>query len=420
MSTVLFHDARLLDTRSMRFRDGVWVLVEGNRITAVSDQPIVAENADKVDCGGRVLMPGLIDAHVHVCAARTNLGILRNLPASLITATAGEILRAMLFRGFTTVRDAGGADQGHAAAVEAGLFVGPRLFISGRAISQTGGHGDFRPPVDVPGAMMGEPCGCAHIYGGIGRIADGVAEVRRAARDEIRLGASQIKIMASGGVASPTDPVSFTQYSMEELRALVEEAEAAETYVMAHAYTPRAIQRLVHAGIRSIEHGNLIDQETAALMAERDVYLVPTLATYHALSAHGREFGFPEDSLAKLDEVLEAGTRSLEIARAGGVKMGFGTDLLGELHAYQGSEFALRAEALSAGEILAGATVVNAELMMRPGELGVVEPGALADILVVDRDPLEDLSVFGGQGEGLRVIMKDGAFVKRPAARSGA
>ncbi len=409
MGRVLFRDLRLLDTRAMELRAGLEVLVEGATVAEVGPAPLRAADAEVVvDLGGRTLMPGLIDAHVHVTAVEVNLGALQAMPPSLITAKAGRILEGMLLRGFTTVRDAGGADHGLAEAVRLGLFKGPRLPVSGRAMSQTGGHGDFRPRVDVPP----DPCGCAHAHGGIGRIADGVTEVRRAARDEIRLGASQIKVMASGGVASPTDPIHFTQYSMDELRALVEEAEAADTYAFAHAYTPRAIRRAVAAGCRSIEHGNLLDESTARLMVERGVFLVPTLATFHALARHGRELGFPEVSLRKLGDVLEAGTGALRIAREVGLKMAFGTDLLGELHRYQLSEFALRGEVLSPGEMLAGATVVAAELMNMDGEIGVIAAGAFADLLVVDGDPLASAGLLAELDSHLVAVMKEGVFVK--------
>ena len=402
-------DCTLLDTRTMRLVERSSVLVRGERIVEVAQGEIKAADAARLACRGRVLMPGLIDAHAHVTIVKVDPVSVLTQPQSLTTAMAARIMHGMLMRGFTSVRDAGGADSGLARAVEAGLFSGPRLFVSGRALSQTGGHADLRHPVD---AFMGEPCGCAHLRDMTGRIADGVSEVRRAARDEIRLGAHQIKVMASGGVASPTDPITVTQYSMEELRAIVEEAEAAETYVMAHAYAPRAIRRAVEAGIRSVEHGNLLDEATAQLMAARGAYLVPTLATYQMLASHGRDLGFPPVSLAKLDTVLTAGTRSLEIAKRAGVKMGFGTDLLGELHEHESIEFAIRAEVLSPAEIIASATIVNAEMMMRDEEIGVVAPGAFADLLVVDGNPLEDLGLLQDQGAHLALIMKSGQLVK--------
>jgi imidazolonepropionase-like amidohydrolase len=242
-------------------------------------------------------------------------------------------------------------------------------------------------------------------------VADGVPAVRRAAREELRRGATQVKIMASGGVASPTDPVWNVQYSEEEQRAIVEEAEGWRTYAMAHAYTPEAVQRAVRAGVRTIEHGNLIDAATVDLMVERGAYLVPTLVTYFAIQELGRALHFPETSLRKVEDVLAAGLNSLELCREKGVKMGFGTDLLGETHDQQSREFSIRAKVLSPAEVIRSATVVNAEILNRSGELGVVAPGARADLLVVNGNPLENLSLLEGQGQHLDVILKGGALV---------
>lgn len=407
MPDLVLTNARLLDPAAGTLQPGTSIVIREDVIADVGTDWPGIEGARSIDLGGRIVMPGLIDCHVHVTAVRLDLSPTRQLPASLVTAGASHIMRAMLMRGFTTVRDAGGADRGLKLAVEQGLFVGPRLFISGRAISQTGGHGDFRPQIDQP-----DPGAFEHWQNGIGRIADGVPEVRRAARDEIRLGADHIKIMASGGVASAADPIDFLQYSVEELDAFVDEARRAKTYVMAHAYTAEAVARCVEAGVRSIEHGNLIDERTAALMAEREAFLVPTLVTYEALAREGRQLGFSEVGLDKLQKVLEVGATSLGIAKAAGVKMAYGTDLLGDLHRCQSDEFAIRGRVLSAAEIVRSATVVGAELLRMAGRLGVVAPGAFADLLVLDANPLDDLGLLGGQGEGLRAIMKGGVFVK--------
>ena len=310
-------------------------------------------------------------------------------------------------RGFTSVRDAGGADRGLREAVEQDLFTGPRLFISGRAISQTGGHGDFRERIDSPA-----PCGCEQFVSGIGRVADGIPAVQQAVRDEIRLGANQIKIMASGGVASAADPVHFLQYSRGELDAIVDEARRADTYVMAHAYTPGAISRAIEAGVRTIEHGNLIDEAAAALMAERGAFLVPTLVTFKALATYGSQLGFPPDMLAKLTSIVEVGTRSLRIAHAAGVKMAYGTDLLGELHEHQAEEFLIRAEALPAVEVLRSATIHAAAVLNMQDRLGIIAPGAHADLVVVDGNPLDDLNLLQNQGRQIPCIVKAGKLVK--------
>jgi imidazolonepropionase-like amidohydrolase len=306
------------------------------------------------------------------------------------------------------VRDAGGADGGLAEAVEAGLVKGPRIFPSGMALSQTGGHGDVRPRT-----QMVDSCACCRGGLDLSRIADGVAECRRAARDELRKGATQIKIMASGGVASPYDPIWSLGYSEEEVRAIVEEARARRTYVMAHAYTPEAIRRSIDFGVRSIEHGNLIDRATAEHVAAAEAFVVPTLVTYDALHRFGRELGVPEVSLGKLGDVREAGLRSLEILQAARVRIGFGTDLLGPMHRHQSREFVIRAEAMTPFDIIRSATIVNAELLNRSGELGVVMAGARADLIAVDGDPLADIALLGGEGEHLSHIMKDGVFYKR-------
>jgi imidazolonepropionase-like amidohydrolase len=414
MSRLLLRNFDLLDPRADGLAGRRQLLIEGNRITAV-EASLSDAGAEVIDLGGRTLMPGLIDCHVHIMASHVRFGLASSMhiPASLVTAHAARQMRGMLDRGFTSVRDAGGADLGHKLAVEQGLFVGPRLFIAGRAISQTGGHGDFRTRVD-----HAEPCGCAHLADGIGRIADGVPAVRHAARDEIRLGADQIKVMASGGVASVADPIHFLQYSVEELEALVDEAARAGTYVMAHAYTPAAIARCVAAGVRTIEHGNLLDEPTARAMAARGAYLVPTLSTYTTLASHGAGLGFPEDGLAKLRDVLAGGTRSLAVARAAGVKIAFGTDLLGELQAYQSGEFAIRAEAMSPLEIIRSATLVGAEVLNRVGQLGIIEPGALADLIAVDGDPLSQPALLQDGAAHVALVIKDGVVVKdrlRPA-----
>ena len=407
MTAIIFAKCAVLDGTRKERRGDHHVLVEGDRIREVSDAPIKSGTARTIDLKGRTLMPGLIDAHVHVLAVDLPLDRLSDRPVTLLTLQAAKVLEGMLQRGFTTIRDAGGADGGLAEAVEEGLVHGPRIFPSGMALSQTGGHGDVRPRTQSV-----ETCACC--AGGLAgsRIADGVAECRRAARDELRKGATQIKILASGGVASPYDPIWNLQYSEEEVRAIVEEARAWRTYVLAHAYSPEAIRRSIEFGVRSIEHGNLIDRATAEHVAGADAFVVPTLATYDALHRFGRELGFTETNMAKLAEVREAGLGSLEILQRAGVKIGWGTDLLGPMHRHQSREFIIRAEAMAPFDIIRSATLVNAELLNRAGDLGVVAPGARADLIAVDGDPLTDISLLDGQGEHLTQIMKDGVFYK--------
>ena len=405
MTQVLFENAALLDVARSERRPGTNVLVDGDRIAEVSDAAIRAPGARRVDVGGRTLMPGLIDAHVHAVLTTMDLAALEKKPVTLVANEARVVLEGMLQRGFTTVRDAGGADWGLAQAIERGLIRGPRLFFSGRVLSQTGGHGDFSPREDAP-----RLCACSIRSSGFSHVADGVDAVRKAAREELRRGAFQVKIMASGGVASPSDPIWNLQYSEDEMRAIVAEAHSWRTYALAHAYTPEAIARAVRAGVRSIEHGNLIDAETATAMAQADAFLVPTLVTYFKIEELGRALGFPAVSQRKVKDVLDAGLASLEIAKAAGVAIGFGTDLLGETHVHQNEEFAIRARVLTAAEILRSATLVNASLLGRDGELGVIAPGAFADLLIVDGDPLADVTLLAEPEKNLVAVMKGGAF----------
>lgn len=264
MTITVLQGGNVLDLERGVLLEHHHVVIEGERIVEVTDRPVDLPNAQVIDVRGKTVMPGFIDCHVHVLASNANLGANATQPNILAAIRSLPILDAMLSRGFTSVRDAGGADWSLMQAVETGLIPGPRIFPSGKALSQTGGHGDFRPRGDVL-----EPCSCCFRTGAIARVVDGVEGVRLAVREEIQKGATQIKIMASGGVASPTDPIANTQYSEDEIRAIVDEAEAANTYVMAHAYTGRAIARAVRCGVRTIEHGNLVDEAAAALMHER-------------------------------------------------------------------------------------------------------------------------------------------------------
>ncbi len=405
MTDTLFTNALLLDpeagTQAERH-----VLVKGGRIAEVSDTAITAAgDARVVDLKGRTLMPGLIDGHVHVIAGTADFAAMRHWSPFYVSARASDILEAMIGRGFTTVRDAGGADFGVADAVEEGFFNGPRIRFAGHALSQTGGHGDMRGR----GENNLDQCLCC---ASLGVVCDGVAEVRKACRTEIRKGAHQIKIMVSGGVASPTDRISSTQFSIEEIRAAVEEAEAAEIYVMAHAYTARAINRALENGVRSIEHGNLLDESSCDLFVRHGAYLVPTLSTYHALAAEGVAAGLPADLHAKVFDVLDAGTRALELAHRKGVKIVYGTDLLGQMHKHQLREFAIRGEIQPAIDVIRGATTIAAELLQMTGEIGRIVPGARADMLVVDGDPLRDLGVMQDPDRFLKAVVKDGKFYK--------
>jgi imidazolonepropionase-like amidohydrolase len=408
MTITLLEGGNVLDLDRGTLLEHHHVVIEGERIVEVTDRPVDMPNALTIDVRGKTVMPGLIDCHVHVLASNANLGANAAQPNILAVIRALPILDAMLARGFTSVRDAGGADWSLMHAIETGLVPGPRIFPSGKALSQTGGHGDFRPRSDVL-----EPCSCCFRTGAIARVADGVDAVRLAVREEIQKGATQIKIMASGGVASPTDPIANTQYSEDEIRAIVDEAQAANTYVMAHAYTGRAIARAVRCGVRTIEHGNLVDEQTARLMHELGAFVVPTLVTYDALAQHGAQFGMLPASIAKVASVQRAGRESLEIYAKAGVKMGFGSDLLGDMHTFQCGEFGIRAEILGNLEALRGATTIAAEIVNMPGQLGVVAAGAIADLLVLDGNPLDDIGVVGNDGRHVRYVLQRGKIVKR-------
>lgn len=404
MTRIVFRNANLFDSFTGELNPETTIVVENGKIGTVTRGSLDVDDAQEIDVAGRVVLPGLIDGHVHVAATVPDFFKLSMMPQSLVTAQTSDILEQMLKRGYTTVRDAGGADSGLVQAIEQGHFAGPRLFIAGRALTQTGGHGDARPAF-----YPGMNCACCGAIGLLGAVADGVSEVRRAARNEIRNGATHIKVMAGGGVSTPNDPLEGTQYSIEELTAIVEEAKAARTYVMAHAYAPEAIQRAVRAGIRSIEHGNLLDLETAQLMAEYGAYLVPTLATYAAIERNGEKLGWSPAMREKADRVKHLGIEAIRIAQSAGVKIGLGSDLLGDMHACQYEEFTLRQAAMRPADILKSATSVNAEMMNQTGKIGVIAQGAHADLIVLDRNPLDDLAVFQQPGT-LRAVMKGGQF----------
>ncbi|HJW75777.1 MAG TPA: amidohydrolase family protein [Thermoleophilia bacterium] len=411
MTQLLFRNLELLDPRWDAPRGGHEVLVEGETIREVSPRPIKAPKASVVDCGRKTLMPGLIDSHVHVFLSEVYIRRLEEIPLTLMTARSVRIVRGMLERGFTTVRDTGGADWGIKTAVDSGLIPGPRLFIAGRAIGPTGGHSDSRRRTDT-----GLGCKCCNAMAFCMEIADGADAVRKAAREQIRLGADAIKLMVSGGVASPYDPLDSKQYSLAEIAAAVEEAEAFGKYAQAHAYTPEAIQRAVGQGVRTIEHGNLIDEKSAKLMKQKGAYMIANLVAYYAMKERAKEFGMTADMLAKNDMVIDGGLKSLEICKRNGVKVGYGSDLLGELMIDQSREFLLRGEVLTPIEIVRQATLVGAEIVRMEGKLGVIEPGAFADLLVVDGNPLKNLGLFQEQGKHLSAIMKGGTFHKNRLA----
>jgi len=405
-------NATLFDAASGTLKPHSTLVIEGERIASVTQQSLQVDDAVRIDAGDRVVLPGLIDAHVHVTAASHDFFHQALQPPSLTGAQSARIMRDMLHRGFTTVRDAAGADFGLQEAQAQGLYEGPRLFIAGQPISQTGGHADMRPKGMRAEGMF---CSCAGL-GIVGAIADGVGEVRRAVREQVRNGANHIKIMAGGGVSSPADPIDGTQFSVDELRAAVEEAEAANLYALAHAYSPRAVTRAVQAGVRSIEHGNLIDEATVREMKRHGAFLVPTLATYAALADEGARLGWSAAMLDKLRVVQDRGIQAVMLAREEGVPVVFGTDLLGHMHERQNSEFLLRAPAVSAIELLQSATIVAARLLRREADIGQLVPGAFADLLIVDGDPTAYAAALAQPAASMRLLMQGGRTVRSTLA----
>ncbi len=409
MAIRVIRDVRMLNLDQPEDDGRYSVVVENGLIREIKEGDLHIDGAEVIEGKGRTLMPGMIDCHVHVIASVANLGTNGRLPNTFAVLRAVPILNGMLRRGFTTVRDAGGADFALARSIEDGVIAGPRLFIAGKALSQTGGHGDFRDRFDNSDP---DPCGCCRNLGAIGRIVDGVDEVRKAVREEMRGGANQIKIMASGGVASQTDPIGNLQFSIDEIKAIVEEATSHQTYVMAHAYTSAAIKRVVELGVRTIEHGNLVDDAAAQTMAKAGAYMVPTLVTYDAMMRVGAQVGVPALALEKNEIVRMKGIEALETLKRNNVKMGLGTDLLGDMHEFQNDELTIRARVLGNLEVLRQATLNGAEIIGKQGVLGVVAEGAIADLLLVDGNPLSDISVLTGQGERIDMVMKEGKIIR--------
>lgn len=410
MTELLIRNARIVDGTGTEPTDPVEIAIEGGRIREVA--PRVKVQADAVlDLKGLTVMPGLIDCHVHVIATTANLGLNAGLPSSLVAGRSATLMRNMLMRGFTTVRDLGGADRGLQLAVEEGHFLAPRLVICGKALSQTGGHTDYRGPYS--NRDVGWYAGA---LGAMGRICDGLAEVQRAAREELKNGAQFVKVMADGGVSSPSDPVGYQVFSVEELKAIVEIAHGFGTYVSGHLYDDAAIVRALDCGFDCIEHGNLIGDDTIARAARDGVFVVPTNITYDLLARVGADFGLPPESVAKIEDVREAGLERLEKMHAAGVVMGYGSDLLGGMQSEQSGEFTLRGRYLPADAVIRSATVDAARVLRMEGQIGTLAPGAHADLIAVDGNPLKDLALLTGQGAHMPLIMKGGTAVKKAAA----
>ncbi|KAI3396806.1 hypothetical protein diail_11635 [Diaporthe ilicicola] len=417
----VFVNINVVDTTEGKILPSCKVRIQDGQITSItasfSEQPPPHQSdpghhgneAIYINSAGKYLTPGLIDAHVHI----TSVPGTADLQSAMATPAAVSAFRqpfqckAMLERGYTSVRDCGGASLALKEAISEGVFPGPRLFIAGHALSQTGGHGDRRGAHEED-ATAGVGCCAGEISGGLSEVVDGVPGVLRAARTQLRRGADFLKLMAGGGVASPTDALSGVQFTPDEMRAAADVADAAGTFATAHAYTPRAIRRAVESGIRGIEHGNFIDEETARLMADHQVYLTPTLVTYQAMADPKYAAFLPGANQEKNKQVLQQGLKSIKIAHDAGVRMCLGSDLLSFLGVEQLGEFGLRAQVLASDEVLRHATVNPARMLGQEGCLGQVKEDFIADLLILNANPLDDVTVFEKPEKHLLAVIKEG------------
>lgn len=408
MANTIFRNCLLLDCTGADPRPASSVIVEGDRITRVGGgrELDVAKDATAIDCEGRTLMPGLTDAHIHAAIIETDPGKMRRESAATVAFRIKEVLEQTLDAGFTTVRDAFGLDWGFAQATARGYVRGPRILFVGGCLTQTGGHGDWRaahdndpPPVGVHGLVA------------LPRVCDSPDDMRRAARDILRTGAHGIKIMGGGGCMSPTDQIEHTQFTIEEMAAACYEARTVGKIVLAHVYTPDGIMNAVRAGVRSIEHGNFIDEESAAFMKQAGAYFVPTLTTYFAISQYGEAEGIPRHMLDKINKAKAKGLESLEVARAAGLKICSGSDVLASMQPLKSLELGFKAQVLGAHAAILSATRTNAELFGMADQIGTVEEGKLADLILVDGNPLDDISVLQ-DARKVALVMRDGVVMK--------
>jgi imidazolonepropionase-like amidohydrolase len=410
---IVLENARIFDGYSQECPEGASVLIEDGTIREVSDRTIKSNTAQRIDVAGKTLMPGLIDLHIHAYFSDFNAQVVDGRDAPYRTAYAIKKLSYALDCGFTSVRDIGGGDYPLAAAIEDELIRAPRFFYAGKVLSITGGHVDYRTPNQTQHTHG--YCSCASMnWAGV--VVDGVDECIKAAREELRRGAHCIKITASGGVMSPTDPMWMNQFREDEIRAIVNECVERRTYVSAHCHPISSIRRSIEFGIRCIEHATLIDAETARFVAERGVYVVPTMSVIFATMEVGEERGMTPDSMAKLKTAYDSALGGLDHMRNAGIKLGYGTDLIGSTYDQQCREFEIRAQVFSPLELLRQATSMGAEILMQEGKLGCVAADAHADLIVVDGDPLQDIGLLAASGRRLDLIMRAGKIVKNRLA----
>lgn len=396
---------RLFDGERLRAEPSIGIEIRADRIASITssgESARVEPGTFEIDASGLTLLPGLIDAHFHPVSASFDVGSIDRTHPSLRALDARRHLESALLRGFTTVRDAGGGDIGLVKATELGLIKGPRLLMSGKAISQTGGHGDMRPGESVP------LCSCDY-QGALSTVVDGPDEMRRAVREQLRQGAAQIKLFVSGGVLSPTDPIWMNQFTDEEIRAAVDEAATRRTYVMAHAHTAEAVKRCIRNGVRSIEHGTLMDRPSADAVAEAEAFVVPTLAVVNVLRQMGDRL--PPGAKEKLSSVADQNAESLALCAQAGVRLGFGTDLFGELRDRQNQEFLARAQVQSALEVIRSATAINADLLNMRGHIGTIAVGAYADLIGLSGNFLEDPHVLAEPDRYLKLVIRGGEII---------
>ncbi len=409
MDTIVLKNAKIIDGTGVDPIANRSVIIEGERIKEILPRaPIhLPSNTCVIDCNRQTLLPGLIDAHVHIGAVDVNIiDQQRRYSQSFLTIRALKILKETLDQGFTTARDCGGIDPGFREAVNQGLVQGPRLFVSGLPFSQTGGHGDFRLPTET----FRPP---KYLAGLATKICDGVNEVRLHARDQLRQGVDFLKVMAGGGAMSPSDEIDTSQYSLGELKAIVFEAESANKYVSAHCYSDRSINNSINAGILSIEHGNLLTKTSAKAIKNAKAFLVPTIITYEMISRMGKDLGVPENNIRKINKAKEKALESLAIAKEVGVKIASGSDLLGPMQVYKATELELKARVLGPMGAIVASTKTNAELLRQEKDLGTIEPGKLADMILVDGNPIKNIKIIQQYKNKITLIIKGGKIYKK-------
>jgi imidazolonepropionase-like amidohydrolase len=409
MSQLLIRCGRVFDGERLRPEPDLCIEVRDGRIASIAPARHGQAAIATIDARDCTVLPGLIDAHFHAVSPSLDVAAIDRMHPSHRALGAREHLEAALRRGFTTVRDAGGADIGLVRATAEGLIDGPRLLIAGKALSQTGGHGDMRPGESV------QLCGCGY-SGALSAVVDGADAIRERVRDQLRQGANHIKLFVSGGVLSPTDPIWMDQFTDEEIRAAVEEAATRRTYVMAHAHTAQSAMRCARNGVRSIEHGTLMDRESADVVAKAGAFVVPTMAIIESLRQ--APLGLPPAALEKLAAIGDQAATAVAHCRAAGVKLGLGTDLFGALRDQQSREFEVRGRHESSLDVLRSATSVNAELVGLQGEVGTLRPGAAADLIAVSGDPLANVGVLADPQRHLKLVVHDGRVIQNQIARS--